>query len=362
MVHVSAVTYTETNPDVSEALFNSTVEIDPAKLADNEVLIAALGIPINPSDRKQIDGSYKLPITFQKLGQDANEKEVAVGGNEGAFRVIAIGAKVKEYKIEDVVILKLTSFGTWRSHAIVRITEENPDPLIVLGSRLSIDDAATISTNPSSAYQLFHDYVHDWNEGDWIVTNAGNSFVNKYLFQILKHHKVKSLAVVRSKPNWDEVVDELTGLGATKVITEEEFVAPDFTTSKLPDIVGSGRVRIAYDSLGGHTTPNLAASLSNDGIFVNYGALSGGLVSFLPSVQLAKNLTFKSYWLTRNTRANPQSKVDTVKSLLKLFDAGVFQPVNYTKVKFNSGDNLRDVFVQAINDSKHGKRVVMFGL
>lgn len=366
MVKVSAVTYTQTNRDVSKALSNTTLEIDPSKLAHNEVLIAALATPINPSDWKQIDGSYKAPISYTQIGQDSAQPQVAVGGNEGVFRVVALGNGVSNYRIGDWVILKMPGFGTWRTHAIVAVTAENKDPLIVVlndeNKTLSLDSASTISTNPSTAYQIFTYYITDWDKhgNDWIVTNAGNSFVSKFLFQIARHYNVNTLAVVREKPNWDEVVEELTLLGATKVMKEHEFVEKAFVDDKLAAIVGNGRVRLALDSLGGPSTLNLTNSLSTNGVFVNYGSLAGGLVQYSPAVQLNKNFVLRSYWLTRNTRENPQSKVDTVKSILDLYSQGVFQPVKFTHVEYREGDNLRDVFVEAIAQSRSGKIVVDF--
>lgn len=365
MVKLSAAAFTETNPDISKALFNATASIDEAKLQKNEILITALALPINPSDIFQVQGSYKTPILKQKLGNEGDEPEVAVGGNEGLFRVTAVGSPDLGYSEGDWVILKLTSFGTWRSHAIVRVTDDNKDPLIVvLGDHgsIPIGDAATILTNPSTAYQLIHNYIKDWTAGEWIVTNAGNSFVSKYLFQLAKHYKLNTLAIIRKKleEQYKNTVEELLGLGATEVISDTEFTEESFVAEKLPKIVGDAPVRLALDSLGGPTTPNLVASLSPNNYFVNYGGLAGGLVSFDPRIQLAKNVTLKSYWLTRNTRENPQTKVDTVKALIELFKQGVFKPVHYNKVPFKSGDNLRDLFVKAIQDSSNGKQVVTF--
>ncbi|KAF3985365.1 hypothetical protein FT663_05328 [Candidozyma haemuli var. vulneris] len=365
MVKLSAAAFIETNPDVSKALFNATATIDESKLEKNEILITALALPINPSDIFQVQGSYKTPILKQKLGNDPDEAEVAVGGNEGLFRITAVGSQDLGYAVGDWVILKLTSFGTWRSHAIVRVTEDNKDPLIVVSGdsgKISIDDASTISTNPSTAYQLINNYIKDWNAGEWIITNAGNSFVSKYLFQLARYYKLNTLAIIRKKSeeHFKDTANELLSLGATKVISDKEFEESSFVTEKLPQIVGNDPIRLALDSLGGPTTPNLVASLSPDNYFVNYGGLAGGFVSFDPRVQLAKNVTLKSYWLTRNTRNNPQSKVETVKALIKLFEEGVFGPVKYNKVPFKAGDNLRDIFVQAIQNSSTGKQVVTF--
>lgn len=364
MFSVSAAAFEETNPDLAKALFNATGTIDGSKLAANQLVIAALAVPVNPSDCLQIAGSYKTPIIRQHVGQDHNAKKVAIGGNEGCFRVAAVGSDVRDYKVGDWVILKLTSFGTWRSHAIVEITPENPDPLIVVShdgdDLLSLDEAATISTNPCTAYQLFHSYVSDWHEGDWIVMNAGNSFVNKYLYQLTRHHGVRTLGIIRERKDFDDVAAELMQLGATKIITEAEFVESLFPTEKLPLIIGDGKVRLAFDSVSGPTTPNLVASLAPNCTFVNYGASSGQMVQFSPAVQLAKNITLKSYWLTRNTRENPQSKVDTVNKLLQLFHDKVFQPVKFTHVEWDGKAAVRDAFVKAIDNSKQGKQVVTF--
>ncbi|SGZ52441.1 CIC11C00000000606 [Sungouiella intermedia] len=366
MVSVSAVTYTETSKDIPSVLKNSTSEINPSKLAPNEILIKALGTPINPSDWKLFEGSYKAPIAFKQIGQDPDAPKVAVGGNEGVFSIVAKGDDVSTYNIGDWVILKLTGFGTWRTYAIVAVTEDNKDPLIVVLKKesplLTLDEASTISTNPSTAYQLFTYYIKDWNNkgNDWIVTNAGNSFVNKYLFQIARHFNVKTLATVRDKPNWNDIEKELTDLGATVVVKEEDFVKETFITEELPKIIGDGKVRLALDSLGGPTTLNLTNALSQEGTFVNYGALAGGLVLFSPGAQLHKNFELKSYWLTRNTRANPQSKVDTVHEVLDLFRQKVFKPVKFTHYDYKEGDNLRDIFVRGIENSKNGKIVVVY--
>lgn len=366
MVSVAAVTYTETSNDIESVLKNSTLEIDPSKLAPNEVLIKALGTPINPSDWMLFKGNYKAPIIPKQIGQDPNAPQVAVGGNEGVFLVIAKGKDVTEYSIGDWVIAKNVGFGTWRTHAIARITDDDKDPLIVVlkadSPSISLDDACTISINPSTAYQLFTHYVKDWdpNGNDWLVTNAGNSFVNKYLFQIARHFNVKAMAVVRDKPNWAELVKELTEYGATAVVKEEDFVKETFISEELPKIVKDGRVRLALDSLAGPTTMNLTNTLSTEGFFVNYGVLSGGLVQFNPMAQMNKNFQLRSYWLTRNTRANPESKVETVKSVLELFRQNVFKPVSFTHYEYKQGENLRDLFVKGIENSKHGKIVVVY--
>lgn len=364
MVKVSAVAFTENDPDVAKVLFDASTEIDPAKLAANEVLIQALALPVNPSDRFQIAGSYGGPIAFQTLGQDPSEKQVGVGGNEGCFRVVAVGSNVSQYSVGDWVILKMTRFGTWRSYAIVPITDENPTPLIKVLSddddRLSLADACSISVNPSTAYQLFNDYIHDWKKGDWIVTNAGNSFVNKYLFPLAKHHGVKTLGIIRQRDDFDSVRESLLAIGTTEIIADTDFIKGDFIAKSLPSITKGGDIRLSLDSLGGPTTPNLVACLSKNQYFVNYGGLAGGMVTFNPRIQLALNVTLKSYWLTRNTLLNPQGKIDTINKLLELYHAGVFPEAKFNAIKWDGKSSLRDRFVEAIQKSSEGKQVVIF--
>ena len=83
----------------------------------------------------------------------------------------------------------------------------------------------------------------------------------------------------------------------------------------------------------------------------------------MTSLQLFKNLTTAAYWLTKNTKENPQSKVDTVNSILELYEQGKIKNVDFTKVEYKLSDDVNNFFdaykLAIANSSKH-KQVVVY--
>lgn len=144
----------------------------------------------------------------------------AVGGNEGVAKVVEIGSNVKGLSVGDWVIPALPGFGTWRKYAIC--DEEDVDPI---EKDVPIEFAATISVNPCSAYRMLHDYT-TLKSGDLIIQNGANSSVGMAVIQIAKHMGVKTINVVRDRPNLAELVARLESLGANIVITDETLANP----------------------------------------------------------------------------------------------------------------------------------------
>lgn len=358
-IQATGVTYTTTDLDLLKVLSTTKFVIDPEKIQPHEIIVKTLATPINPSDLVQIKGVYPSPPRKQRLSNVDASEEVAVGGNEGAFEIIAVGASVDGYKVGDWVIPTLPSFGTWRSHAVVS-TKEDKHPFIIVksGNNTSISkfEAATISVNPSTAVQLIDNYIKDWGTNDWIITNAGNSLVNQFLVQIAKARNIKTILVIRDgKP--DELYQLLKSLGATVVVSESEFLAPSFIKS-LPKLTNDGNVKLALNSVGGPTVPQLVESLTFNGFLVTYGT-SGGhtTVEYSLTTQLFKNITTVSYWLTRNTKNDPQSKITTIDKVLEYYNKGQIQPVKYEENEAGS-DDLKGVYLKAIE--KDGKQIIVY--
>lgn len=358
-IQASAVTYTKAGPDLAKVLTNTKFDIDLSKIKPTQVVVKALGTPINPSDVVQVLGVYPSPPKFQQLGNDSDVK-YAIGGNEGVFKVVAVGNDVADYKVGDWVIPKLPSFGTWRTHAIADATE---NPFIKVSSdddsAIDLNEAATISINPSTALQLIETY-NDWKQGDWIIANAGNSQVNQYLIQIAKIYSINTILIIRSgKQNETELKNELKKLGATLVFNDEEIKAPKFI-KELPELTSNGNVRLALNSVGDETVAILIDALSQDGTLITYGASGGNKkISYDSTAQLFKNITTKAYWLTKNTKANPQLKVDTINKLLKLYQNKVIQSPNFNKAKFDQSQDLAQLVLHSIS-STTGKQVIVY--
>jgi len=84
----------------------------PDTVRPGSVLVKFLAAPINPADLNQIEGVYPSKAIFQPLpGKDGLW---AVGGNEGAVKIIGVGDNVNEPDIEvgRLAIMKFTAFGS----------------------------------------------------------------------------------------------------------------------------------------------------------------------------------------------------------------------------------------------------------
>ncbi|KAK6463744.1 mitochondrial 2-enoyl thioester reductase [Scheffersomyces coipomensis] len=365
IIEANAVTFTERGFDFANVLHSTKYSIDPTKLKSDELIVKALTTSINPSDLGIIGAAYGAP---PKLFHDLQTSEpVHIPGNETLLRVEYVGSDIKDYKVGDWVIPKNVGFGSWRSHAVVS-TAEDKTPLIVLSNdeddSFTLEQGATIMINPCTAYQILGQFIHDWKDdgNDWVIQNAGNSQVAKYLTQFTTLKNIKSISVIRDGKS-DEEIKELYDLGATKVITESEFLKPEFIKETLPSWIGSkGNVRLAINSVGGPTTAQLVSSLSQDGYFVTFGMIGGQPISYNGGEQLQKNITTKAYWLTANTKRDPESKVKTVVDLLKLYKDGKLKDVPFEKNIVKVGvDDIKSVFLQGIVKSKtNGKQIIVY--
>lgn len=374
-ISASAITYTE-GGDLDKVLHGTSFSIDADAIGPKQVVVQAIATPINPSDLGQIKGGYASKPTLTT--ELSTAEPVAIGGNEGLYRVIKVGTEVSGYAEGDWVIPKMPSFGTWRTHAVVTFGgSENPDPFIKVSSdsdkSLSIEQASTISINPCTAYQLIDQFITDWDPkgNDWIIQNAGNSQVSKFVLQIAKLRNINTISIIRGgKPNHDEIVEELLDLGATKVITEEEAASEKYIQEVVPGWLNGGTIILALNSVGGQSCSALVSHLVGRHLsdyraphIVTYGVSLGQPMIFSSSDHLFKNVTAKAYWLTANTKRNPDSKVKTVKEIIKLYQSGSLKPVPYSSSKFDiasSSDHYIKVFLQSIKDSSSGKQVVVY--
>lgn len=177
----------------------------------------------------------------------------AIGGNEGVARVVAVGSSVRSLQVGQWVIPALPGFGTWRKYAIC--DEEDVDPI---DQDVPIELAATISVNPCSAYRMLHDYTK-LKPGDVIIQNGANSSVGMAVIQLAKHMGVRTINVVRDRPNLAELVARLEGLGATTVITDATLGTPRLMVEVLAKL--GGEPILGLNCVGGSSATDIARLL-----------------------------------------------------------------------------------------------------
>ncbi|XP_006021935.1 enoyl-[acyl-carrier-protein] reductase, mitochondrial [Alligator sinensis] len=237
-----------------------------------------LAAPINPSDINMIQGTYALLSDLP-----------AVGGNEGVGEVIEVGNHVTSLKPGDWVIPGDAGLGTWRTDAV--FTEEK---LMKLPGDIPLLCAATLSVNPCTAYRMLSDF-ETLGPGDSVIQNAANSGVGQAVIQIAGAMGIKTINVIRDRPDLQKLVDRLTALGADYVITEEMLRKPEMKElfKKVP------KPRLALNCVGGKSATEMLRLLQHKGTMVTYGGMAKQPVTAPVSALIFKDVKLRGFWMTQ---------------------------------------------------------------
>lgn len=243
---------------------------EPDAPGPNQVLLGVAFSPINPNDLMVAQGTYAFRPPLP-----------AVIGNEGVGRVLAVGPGVESVKVGDRVLAPPASF-TWRERMVIPA-----GGLSALPPDADPQQLAMLGINPPTAALLLSEYV-DLKPGEWVVQNAANSGVGRWVIAFAKTRGLKTVDIVR-RP---DLVAELEGIGGDVVVVDSPDV-PD----RIKAAVDQAELRLALDGVSGPATGGLAATLSRHGTLVSFAAMSEGPMSINPLDFIFKPLTMRGFWL-----------------------------------------------------------------
>ena len=237
---------------------------EPEAPGPNQVLIGVEFSPLNPSDLLLAQGIYGIRPALP-----------TVIGNEGVGRVLAVGAGVENVKVGDRVLAPLSSF-TWRERMVI-----SARGLFALPACADPQQLSMLAINPPTAALLLSEYV-DLKPGEWVVQNAANSAVGRWVIAFAKARGLKTVNIVR-RP---ELVAELKAIGGDVVVVD----SPD-VSKEIKAAVGQAELRLALDGVSGPATGVLASTLSPHGTLVSYAAMSEAPMSISPLDVIFKPIT-----------------------------------------------------------------------
>ncbi|XP_041256048.1 enoyl-[acyl-carrier-protein] reductase, mitochondrial isoform X2 [Onychostruthus taczanowskii] len=191
--------------------------------------------------------------------------------------------------------------GTWRTRGV--FPEEM---LLKVPSDIPVLCAATLSVNPCTAFRLLADF-ESLAPGDSVIQNAANSGVGQAVIQIARASGVKTINVVRDRPDLPKLVERLMALGADHVVTEEMLRKPE-----MKDIFKSiPRPRLALNCVGGKSTTEMLRHLQPKGTMVTYGGMAKQPVMVPVSAFIFRDMRFRGFWMTqwRKDHAQDQESV-----------------------------------------------------
>src|SRR4029077_764799 len=247
------------------------VEIsEPDAPGPNQVLTGVEFSPINPNDLMLARGIYAIRPALP-----------TVIGNEGVGRVLAVGPGVKDVKVGDRVLAPLSSFA-WRERLIT-----SADGLFALPPDADPQQLAMLGINPPTASLLLSEFI-DLKAGDWVVQNAANSGVGRWVIGLAKSRGLRTVNIVR-RP---ELVAELKAIGGDVVVVNSPDVAGRIRAS-----VGRDDLHLALDGVSGPATGVLASTLSPGGTLVSFAAMSEAPMSMSPFDVIFKPITLRGFFM-----------------------------------------------------------------
>ncbi|XP_022670509.1 enoyl-[acyl-carrier-protein] reductase, mitochondrial-like [Varroa destructor] len=274
--------------DPLEVLKHDECPIPAIKEADS-VLIKMLASPINPADINVIQGTYGF-----KPALPAN------AGLEGVGEIVDIGSGVQKLKKGDWVLAPGDAWGTWRQFGVA-----NENELRVLSNKLELATACTLAVNPPTAYRMLKDFVH-LRQGETVIQNGANSGVGQAVIQIARAMGLRSVNIIRDRPNVDELKQQLKDLGADYVVTEEEL-----RLSSMKDIFKEVPLpKLALNCVGGKNCSDMMRYVANEGYVVTYGGMSKQPVTVSTSALIFKGIHLVGFWRTKWAKKNSGSTED----------------------------------------------------
>ncbi|XP_023165137.1 enoyl-[acyl-carrier-protein] reductase, mitochondrial [Drosophila hydei] len=299
------------------------------KLADpknKQVLVKILAAPINPADINTIQGKYPVKPKFP-----------AIAGNEFVGEVVCVGDQVKSLQPGTHVVPLASGLGTWTTHGVF-----NEEHLLGISNKVGLAEAATITVNPCTAYRMLKDFVK-LSPGDTIIQNGANSGVGQAVHQLCRAWGIKSVGIVRNRPEIAELKKMLQSLGATAVLTEEEMRTSDiFKSGKLK------RPQLALNCVGGKSATEVSRHLNDRGVMVTYGGMSREPVTVATGPLIFKDIAFRGFWMTRWAKENfnAAERKQMFQELCQLIEQGKFVAPTHEMVPLSK---FKDAAAAALN-------------
>ncbi|KAH8093752.1 NAD-binding protein [Cristinia sonorae] len=314
--------------------------------------------PINPADINVIEGVYpSKPSPLSSWWPDGShfDEPLFVAGNEGLAEVTAVGSGVHEYKKGDRVVLTAQQSGTWASartipaQFVTKVPEEFSDV-----------NAATVTVNPSTAYNMLHTFVK-LEAGEWIVQNGANSAVGQAVIQIAKRRGWKTFNFVRNRPDVDLLKARLYSLGADVVMTYEDL-ADKTLRDQVKTHTGNKPIRLLLNGVGGKIIPRLVGLLGSGANVVTYGGMSKEPIPVATSSLIFKDIQYRGFWQTRWYKENTlEARQDLMRELARMnLQEPEHEVVTLPREENDEGvtRRVKDLFVK-MSKGQYGRKVLL---
>lgn len=280
-------------------------EVDVREPGAGEVRIKVKALGLNRAEAMYRSGQY---ISIPEMP--------AILGYEAAGTIESIGEGVTEYAVGDEVnVIPAFSFSDYGMYGELVIAPLHA--IVKQPAGMTAVEGAATWMQFVTAYGALID-IGNLKKGETVLIRAASSSVGLAAIQIANLLGAVPVALTRTSEKRQALLDA----GAAQVIATQE---QDLLTEVNLITDGKG-ARMAFDPVGGTEVANILRSLSNYGIFFQYGALETGDMSVPVMEVLGKNLTIRGYQLfevTQDAERLSRAKAFITKGL----EAGKLHPL-----------------------------------
>lgn len=280
-------------------------DVDLPPPGRDEVMVSIRAIGINRAESMFRSGPYvEEPVFPARLGY------------EGAGVVTAIGSDVRDFAVGDAVSLIPTlSITRWGSYG--KVATFPAANLVKHPSSLSMEEAAAVWMQYVTAYGALIELA-GLARGEFVLINAASSSVGLAAIQIANAVGAVPIAVTRT--NAKRAALEKAGAAYVIAAQQENLAERAMTFSN-----GVG-ARVAFDPVAGPGLAQIADAMAQNGVVIEYGALSPDPTELPLFPFFIKNLSLHAYQYKEVVR--DRARLDRAKAwILAGLASGALQPV-----------------------------------
>ena len=317
------------------------IDVAKPEPGPGQVGVRMLLSPVNPSDLNFVHGTYHAALqriiwnrqalpdgeVYFDPGQDTAcpVPPYALGG-EGMGIVESVGSGFFARRLagKRVAIAAPPPNGAWKEFVVVDAMKAVPLP-----DSIPDEQGAMFFVNPFTAYVMTRDVLRVPRD-QWLLVTAAGSALGKSVVRLGKLFGFKTLCVVRSDSN----SEELRKLGADAIV---ETNRQDLIQS-VSEITSGQGVGFAIDCVGGELTADVVRCLGLGGRLLVYGTLANSPLTvplrdlMMPGAEIAGFLL--PNWLAEQSPLRLLGVLRTVKRLMArgLFDTDVTETFRLEQV------------------------------
>lgn len=261
----------------------------------------------------------------------------AIGGSEAVGVIDALGEGVSGVALGQRVAAAAVH-GSWAEYFIAPA-----QGLVPLNDAIDDETAAQLIGMPISALMLL-DFVN-LQPGQWLIQNTANGAVGKTVAMIAQARGQQVINLVRRS----SAIAELQALGIQHVVAADQA---DWR-EQVKAMHGGQPLMAGVDSIGGAASGELLALLSENGLLVSFGSMSGEAMQIASGDLIFKQATVKGFWASA---VNKQLPAERKKALIvELLTLAAQKKLALPVEGVFSFEQIHSAALKAVEGARQGK-------